>query len=343
MRVLHIANFNHYKYGADLYATDRKISSGLIQNGHFVYNLSYRDVCRNESLFRTTKLGTGKLNRRVISACENIHPDLLLLGHSELIDASTLEEIRTRFPKIKIGLWYVDALFHEHKMSHVFERLPFIDFFFATTAGDYLKKYAGKNSGAAFFPNIVDKAVESHTAFNNNTHDYDLIFCGRDSNDPERQGFMKKLQQETAKYLHSEFRGCLGNPPVTGWSYLDFLCRSRMALNISRRNDVELYSSDRLAQLVGNGLLTFCPRVPKMETLFSQQELVYFDSLDDLLEKVAYYHDHQDEGKAIAEKGWEAIHRCHNAKRVTGYMLELLFDLPLSSPYEWKEAIYPRS
>jgi spore maturation protein CgeB len=341
MRIIHVANFNIGKYGADLYATDRKISAGLIRCGHFVYDFSYRDVSRNESLFRTTRLGSGKVNRKLIKACDIQCPDLLLLGHSELIEAATLAEIRRRHPAIRIGLWYVDALFHRDKTGHVFDRLPFIDVVFATTGGEYLREYGSAATKAAFIPNMVDRAVESHRAFQNSTYEHDFIFCGRDAHDPERRGFMADLNREAGRHMRCSFRGCLGNPPVTGCGYLDFLGRSKMALNISRRNDITLYSSDRLAQLVGNGLLTFCPRVPGMELLFGADGLVYFDGFDDLLEKIVYYHSHETECRATAERGWQRIHRCCSSERVCSYMLELLFDRPFTADYEWQDEIYP--
>jgi len=121
MRILHVANFNTYKYGTDLYTTDRKISAGLIQNGHFVYDFSYRDICRNESIFKTTKLGTTKVNQKLLETCDHLCPELLLLGHSELIQADTLETIKQKYPDIKIGLWYVDPLFNKKKTRHVFD------------------------------------------------------------------------------------------------------------------------------------------------------------------------------------------------------------------------------
>lgn len=340
MRILHVANFNNYKYGADLYASDRKISSGLIRNGHFVYDFSYRDICRSESLFRTTKLGTGKLNRKLIEACDTIHPHLLLLGHSELIETTTLIEIRKRHPDIKIALWYVDALFHKDKTRHVFERLQEIDVVFATTGGKYLQEYSHGKTRAAFFPNIVDPAVETGKSFELTEWAHDFIFCGRDSGDPQRQSFMEKLFTETTKHVSVAFCGCLGNPPLTGQAYLDFLGSSKMGLNISRRNDVELYSSDRLAQLVGNGLLTFCPRVPKMTMLFDESELVYFDDAEDLLEKIMYYQNNDSLRKKIAAKGWQKAHHSFNTTRVTAYMIEFLFQLPFSSEYEWQEVTY---
>lgn len=343
MRILHVANFNTHKYGTDLYATDRKISAGLTRNGHFVYDFSYRDVCRNESFFRTTKLGTGKLNNKLLQTCDVLCPQLLLLGHSELIESTTLAEIKNRYPEIKIGLWYVDPLFHKEKTTHIFDRLNFIDVLFATTSGEYLKQYATATTSAVFIPNMVDPAIESQKAFETLSYEHDFIFCGRDSNEAERQNFMERLNMEASKHLRCGFRGCLGYPLVTGFYYLDFLARSKMALNISRRNDVSLYSSDRLVQLVGNGLLTFCPNVPGMQTLFCDDELVYFEGLNDLLEKIIHYYNHDEERIKIARKGWQRAHECYSGERVTRYMIERLFDLPFTAEYEWREEVFEAS
>lgn len=340
MRILHVANFNLYKYGADLYATDRKISAGLIRNGHFVYDFSYRDVCRNESFFNTTRFGNKKVNRRLSDAVRRIRPEILLLGHSELIEAETLAGIRDDFPDLKVGLWYVDALFHHEKMAHVFARQPYIDVIFATTGGELLQKMASGSTRAAFIPNMIDSGVESVKSFANKTPDHDFVFCGRDSGDQERRQFMTTLVQQSSAHMRVAFRGCMGEPPVTGSDYLEFLSRSRMGLNMSRRNDVYMYSSDRIAQLTGCGLLTLCPRVPGMDTLFSNEELVYFDTIDELLEKIRYYHENDGEAVEIALKGWERAHTSYNCERVTRFMIECLTSTPFSSAYEWQDEIY---
>lgn len=340
MRILHVANFNTSRYGTDLYATDRKISAGLIENGHFVYNFSYRDVCRNQSLFKTTKLGRSKLQKKLITACENIHPHLLLLGHTELIQPETLKKIRQKFPGQKTALWYVDALFHTSKMVHIKNRLDSLDVFFATTGGELLKEYADQNRVAAFIPNMVHPAVECMSAFQHTAHDYDFIFCGRDSADVQRQRFMEELNRRAGTFLRCAFKGCLGNRAVTGYDYLHLLQRSRMALNTSRRNDVKLYSSDRIAQLLGNGLLTFSPRVPGQERLFSEKELVYFDNMEELIDKLRFFHNNDRELRSIAARGRQVIHQLCNARRVTAYMLEVIFSTPFSSCYEWAEEQY---
>ena len=340
MRILHVANFSTHKYGTSFYSTDRKISAGLIQNGHFVYDFSYRDVSRNESVFKTTKFGTNTVNKKLLETCDHLCPHLLLLGHSELIKAATLETVKQRHPDIKIGLWYVDPLFNQERTRHILDRLKSIDVFFATTSGNYLQEYATKTATAAFIPNIVEAAIESSQAFVNSTFDHDFIFCGRDSSVPERRQFLQNLQKEAEKEMRCAFKGCLGNGFVSGYKYLHLLSRAKMGLNISRRNDVALYSSDRLAQLTGNGLLTFCPEIPDMELLFSENEIVYFKNLDDLLAKLIYFHRHPEEGRRIAEQGWQRAHSSYSAGRVTRYMLERLFDQPLSSDYEWKDELF---
>ena len=45
--------------------------------------------------------------------------------------------------------------------------------------------------------------------------------------------------------------------PVWSDKFLECLSKSSMALNVSRGRPVKYYSSDRIAQLIGNGLLTF--------------------------------------------------------------------------------------
>ena len=42
-----------------------------------------------------------------------------------------------------------------------------------------------------------------------------------------------------------------------GDEFLEKISQSKMGLNLSRGKPVKYYSSDRIAQLMGNGLLTF--------------------------------------------------------------------------------------
>lgn len=342
LRIVHAAIFNTYKYGTDFYSTDRKITNGLIRNGHFVYDFSYRDICRSESLFRTSKFGTGKVNEKLRQVCNTIRPDLLLLGHSELINLETLTHLKQHLPGLKIALWFVDALFRTqtHSTKHIFERLDGIDVFFATTGGDYLKTFKTRNNTVAYIPNISDSAVESHKNFTSDLLDIDFLYCGRDDGDSERKTFLSGLFNSLDKKITYEIRGAFGNPLVFGNDYLQLLSRTRMGLNFSRRNDIYLYSSDRIVQLTGNGILTFSPKVPGMEKIYDDSEIIYFNELNELSDKISFYHANEPERKKVAEKGWKRTHTRYNAARVTRFMLELIWEDRFSENYEWKDEIY---
>lgn len=341
MRIVHAANFNTFKYGTDFYSTDRKITSGFIKNGHFVYDFSYRDILRGENFFKTTKYGIGKLNDRLLSACKMIQPDLLMLGHSELIEAETLDKIKKAVPGVKTGMWYVDPLFNTHKTSFIFPRLRYLDAFFATTGGEYLKSFKNDYGRAAFFPNIVDESFDCYRNFGRNDFLYDFLFCGRDHGEPERKAFLSELIETLKKNsLACELRGALGNPLAFGAEFMNLLGQSKMGLNYSRKNDVYMYSSDRIVQLAGNGLLTFCPRVPGFEMLYDDTELVYFHDLDELIEKVKYYVQNDDERKTVAENGWNKTHASFNSQRVCQFMEDVIFQKKYSEEYEWGTELF---
>lgn len=319
---------------------DRKISNGLIGNKHFVYDFSYRDICRSESFFKTTKFGSGKLNKRLIETVYSIQPELLLLGHSELITPYTLKKIRSIQPKIKIAMWYIDPLFHTNHIKHIFERRDDMDVFFATTGGELLKQFKTQHNIISFLPNISDPSIDINQNHKSNHFSIDFVFGGSDYKEPERQSFLKNLFDELGKTMRCELWGALDNPFYLDHKFIEKLSSTKMGLNFSRRNDVYLYTSNRITHLAGSGILTFSPNVPGLKDTYNENEIVYFDETKDLIEKVNYYHQNDKERKRIAENGWKRTHESYNSKRVTKFMLELIFNKDFSENYEWQGEIY---
>lgn len=324
MKIIHVANYNYLKDGQTYYAMDYKIHNGLAKNGHMVYPFSYRDVARSSNIFGSKKWGISKTNTRLIQSCENIHPDLVLLAHAELIEPTTLKAIKTKFPSVKIAMWFVDALFNAHNVENINSKLPYLDALFITTGGDDLKQFENGHTKVMYMPNMVDSSIEIHKNFEKENFENDFIFCGTDYKDSERFKFLSSLDSRLS-HLHTKFYGCLGKPRIAGANYIDELGNSYMGLNYSRRNDIALYSSDRIAHLTGNGLLTFTPRIPSFETLYTEDEVVYFDDLDDLVEKVLYYNVHRDEGRKIAKNGWYKSCRDYQNGVLTQVFIDVLF------------------
>lgn len=338
MKILHIANFGFNKQGAHFYCTDRKISAGLIENGHFVYDFSFRDMARMGTIFKTKKLGANWANKEIIKIIENLQPDLILIGHSDLLKVETLEYIRKSYPTIKLAFWFVDWLCETHKVNFVKRMSECVDAVFCTTGGDQLRNFVNGRNKIAYIPNMTTKAVESSRQFEKNQYHRKFVFCGTVYKDPERENFLKLLKDKLQEDL--EYFGAFGTQTIYGQKYISTLQATRCGLNLSRRNDIFLYSSDRIAQLTGHGLLTFTPRIPGFDILYTDQEVVYFSDLNDLVKKYEYFNNNIEEGNRIAQNGWMKSHKSFNSARVTKFMIEVTFDQPLSDAYEWAHEVY---
>jgi len=339
MKILHAAHFAHLDHRTFHYSCDRKFNNALVRSGHGVFDFSYRDIARADSLFQHKRWGIPKMNQRLIERIDAFRPDLLLLAHSELVTIETLKEIRRKHPSMPVAMWYVDGLCYPERIAFIHERLPLLDAFFATTAGDSLSSLKQSGLTAAYIPNPVDASIETGRNFEKETFKYDFLFCGRDYKEPERQAFITELA-EKLDFLQTAFRGCLGHPTAFGTDYTDLFLNSKTGLNHSRRNDVRWMSSDRLAHLTGNGVLTFCPKVPGLETLYRPDEVVYFDQAEDLIEKARHFHTHDADRRQVAEAGWNRAHQSFSADRIVKFMLETIFDTPYTQSYEWQTERY---
>lgn len=338
MKILHIANFGFNKQGAHFYCTDRKISAGLTENGHFVYDFSFRDMARMGTIFKTKKLGANWANKEILKIVKNLKPHLILVGHSDLLSVETLLYIRENYPQIKMAFWFVDWLCEPHKVNFVQSMATVVDAVFCTTGGELLQQFKYHHNKVAYIPNMVFGAVESLQQFNQTQYQHQLVFCGTVYKDPAREGFLHIIKQQLGDQL-SCF-GAFDQPTFYGQDYLDLLSKSRCGLNLSRRNDITLYSSDRIAQLTGNGLLTFSAEIPGFRQLYQDDEVVYFKDAHDLIEKYEYFSTHLGQAKQVAINGHKKSHTSFNSARVTKFMLELIFEQSLSEQYEWSHEVY---
>jgi hypothetical protein len=339
LRIVHAANYQFAKDGLVFFNPDLKLHQGLVQAGHYVFPFSINDRSRMLSLTGSKTFGKGKCNQALIKTCANVNPDMLLLGHAQYITRETLETIREQNPNIRIGLWYFDALWNPKNIEHIYERNEILDAVFATTGGQLLESLSRSDCPAGFIPNPVEPSIERLRAFENPTPKYDLVFFGSDKRAPERKVFLKELVKLLPDARLGIF-GSLGNSFVFGHEKEQILADSRMALNLNRRNDVELYSSDRIAQLTGNGLLTLTPSGAGLEQLYSQDEVAYFDSVQHLAEVVKRFI--QDDARAveITKNGWRRTHQEYSAKQVAEFIVALTNRDESYREASWSQHVY---
>ena len=334
MRIVHAANLQLDKDGAHLWNQDQKIHHGLVRLGHFVYPFSINDRARMLSPAGSKTFGRKRANRALITSCRNVHPDILILGHAQYITADTLREIRTLLPDIRIGLWYVDPLWNEEPTNHLRERLDVLDAVFCSTAGPMLKALATPTCAAGFIPSAIDPGIECHHACETPADQlrHDLIFFGRDKGEPERRAFLEGLRDRLPD-LRLGFFGCLDQPAVFGWEKEQLIVHSKMALNLSRRSDVPLYSSSRVAELMGNGILTLTPRGAGLEQLYAEDELAYFDGPDDAVDIIRRLAADDAARIATARRGRQRVHRDYDGTAIARFIVDLT-----TSNHAWREA-----
>jgi len=106
-----------------------------------------------------------------------------------------------------------------------------------------------------------------------------------------------------------------------------------MVLNLCRGDPVKYYSSDRLAQLIGNGLLTFIDKKTNYDHFFTCKEMIFYNNLSDLSEKIQKYKKNNKERKTIARNGKMKYFKYFNSKIVSQYIINKTFEFKVNKNF----------
>ena len=140
----------------------------------------------------------------------------------------------------------------------------------------------------------------------------------------EREKFLNQILNNLTNFKIASF-GMNDVEPIWGSNYYYYLSKSKLALNISRGQYQDLYSSDRISSLIGNGLLTFINSKTKLHKLFKNyREAVFYKNDKDLINKVKYYLNNDKIRKKIAKAGHNKYHKLYNNKIISNYILSEL-------------------
>jgi len=343
LKILHITNFNERHDGRLHYNTGKRINNGFIRLGHNVLQVSDRDIISNYRNLRDPS-GAKTLNKKIINSYNNFKPDLIVLGHADNVSSDTLNYLKNINKDLKICQWFLDPVTkfgpdYENNKRRILDKKKFIDANFLTTDPESLN-FEIENS--FFIPNPADSSFET---LENYKHDCenDLFFAmshgvhrgilkkGKKDN---REKFLKILtkKNENIKY---DFYGIQDSQPIWGNNFFEHLSKSKMALNLSRGKPIKYYSSDRLAQLMGNGLLTFIDEKTHYSDFFNKNELVTYSTIDDLAEKVNRYKKNDNQRKLIAKNGKKKYLRYFNSNLVARFIIDKTFQVNKKNKYIW--------
>ncbi len=337
MRILQVGNAQIRRFGKARVSTEYKLLNGLIRNNHHVLHFSDRDMAAFIAPFHLRDLGIGKMNRKLIETATNFRPDMILLGHCDLIRNSTLATIREQLPEVRIAYRNVDPLFVPHNLPAIQTRTESVDAIFVTTAGPGLDQFKGKNAAVHYMPNPTDASIETFDNASAENLPYDLFFCGNSNEHTERKNTIVHLHEQLAQSdVNFKTFGYFDTPNVWGHEYEAVLSKSKMGLNLNRQEDF-LYSSARLAQLMANGILAFIHKDGEMDKLIGNDTAVFFSSKEELLDQVKSLNKDDATRKQIAAKGRQFYREHFSSDAVAQYIVERTMGLPLSRDYIWAE------
>ena len=342
LKILHVTNFNERFNGRLFFNTGKRINNGFIRLGHSVLEFSDRDITHNNKSYSDMS-GAKNLNSKLIKTCENFQPDLIVLGHADLIDIQKLYELKKNNPNLKISQWFLDPLVkrgpdYEKNKKRIMDKIEIIDKNFLTTSPKVLNFL--DNNKNFFIPNPCDPSFETLNNYNNHC-DNDVFFAmshgvHRGVLKPryfdERSKFLEKLTK-LSKNIKYDFYGINNVQPIWSNNFLEIIANCKMGLNLSRGKPIKYYSSDRIAQIIGNGLVTLIDENTHYQDFFNKNEMVFYKNISDLSEKILKISNDDKLRRKIGRNGKAKYMKHFNSNKVAEYIIKSTFDLNVDNFY----------
>ena len=343
LKILHVTNFNERHNGRLFYNTGKRINNGLIRLKHSVLEFSDRDIV---SYYRniTDLDGSRRLNNKFIEVISNYVPDIIIFGHADSIKRETIKFIRDNYPDIKLCQWFLDRMDTEwiKNLSRFKNKYDLMDANFCTTDPKSLR--FKKEKPIFYMPNPVDISFEKLKNYENKYLPKDVFFAMshgvhrgilKKGKYDKREAFINKLQKLSPNIKFDLF-GLRNNQPIWADNFINKISQSKMGLNLSQGKPLKYYSSDRIAQLMGNGLLVFVDYKTGFGNFFSKKEIVLYKNVSDLAYKILKYSNNNKLRRSIAKQGRDKYFKYFNSTVIAEYIINKTFNIK-TKKYFWEK------
>jgi len=256
----------------------------------------------------------GKVNRYVLDNLKNQHYDLIWVDKAIYLTKKTTQVLREHTDKLVH--FTPDPAFTFHQSKLFYESMPLYDYMITTKSyemEDFVRVMGSKDKvlyatqgfdknlhrplvpweqkkGVAFIGHYEQERVEPIEALLKAGIDVTLSGIKWDE-------FAKSHKCENLHYLGT---GVFGEEYVKTLSSCLFAWGS-VSKWIPEKHTTRTFE----IPAIKTALLT--ERNEELEGFFSDEEVIYYDGSDDLVQKVKYYTEHKDELKVIIEKGYNRV------------------------------------
>ena len=334
LKIINIYNqgqkLNHRLYNI---SQGKKFTNGFIRNNHDVLEISDRDFLKNHKTFDLFPSKKG-FQDYLIETFKNYNPDLLFFGHTNNISLDTLHIIKSLNKNLIISQWNEDPVmpsldYSKQNISNINLYSNFVDHNFITTHPSIVKnKINSDNLHFYFVP--VDRNIECFNVYNMRPKK-DLFYAMshgvnrailKTGTEDTRVKFLDRLINKIPNIKY-DFYGFSNKQPIWGNDFNIQLINSKMGLNLSRGKPTKYYSSNRIASIMGNGLLTFIDEKVQMNDFFTKDEIIFYKDISDLSDKIKFYSNNDKIRKNIAKKGKEKYFKLFNETKISKYFVDI--------------------
>jgi spore maturation protein CgeB len=175
------------------------------------------------------------------------------------------------------------------------------------------------------FDRMFDPARDEQTLMSQE-RDVDIVFVG--ALFPNKMPLLARVKKAFGKRVrlhgltswkrNAYFNAKYGFPgwvrPIAFEEYVPLYQRSRIGINVHNRG-MYTVGSFRLLELPANGVMQISDGGPYLSSWFDVgREVVGYDEADDLVAKITYYLDHEEERAQIAAAGYRAVMQRHRLR-----------------------------
>ena len=335
LKILHISTFDersdHRLFNISI---ANKLSKGFIRNNHDVINFSYRNYLTKNFV---TKNNTF-INEKIINVAQNYRPNLVVLGHNNILESKTLSTIKGKYNS-KIVLWYEDALGYrgegpnwKNNLTLIENNNELIDQYYLTTHPDEIKTKI-KRKKLKYLPIPVDPNIENLNVYEYKNRYKDLFFALshgvnfgklKKGKSDEREIFINQLMN---KYPNIKYNilGISNELPKWNYNFYEELIKCKMSLNLSRGKPLKYTSSNRIAALIGNGIFTFIDEQTKFKEFFNENEVGFYKNLDDLGNKIEFMLSNPKKIDQYGKNGKSKYFKLFNNQRIAKNIIDNTF------------------
>ena len=108
-----------------------------------------------------------------------------------------------------------------------------------------------------------------------------------------------------------------------------------MGLNLSRGDAIKYYSSDRITQIVGNGLVCLIDEKTQYRDFFNNSEMVFYKNVSDLSEKILKISRDENLRKKIAKNGKKKYMKYFNSSLVAEFIINKTLGIDNKKKFFW--------